>query len=51
MCFLHKVFIVSNGQCEWQLLNCLTPKLLWPIFRSFLKFGQAILVRVLMLNF
>ena len=29
----------------------LTPKLLWPIFRSFLKFGQASLVRVLMLNF
>ena len=29
----------------------LTPKLLWPIFCSFLKFGQAILVRVLMINF
>ena len=31
----------------------LTPKLLWPVFFSFLKFGSQfwILVRVLMLNF
>ena len=29
----------------------LTPKLFWPIFCLFLKFGQPILVRVLMLNF
>ena len=29
----------------------LTTKLLWPGFCSFLKFGQPILVRVLMLNF
>ena len=29
----------------------LTPKILRPIFFSFLKFGHAILIRVLMLNF
>ena len=29
----------------------LTPKLLWHVFCSFLKFGQPILVRVLMLHF
>ena len=34
------------------LINCcLTPKLLWLVFRLFLEFGQAILVRVLILNF
>ena len=36
------------GQCDGYRL---TPKLLWPIFCSFLKFGQPILVGVLMLNF
>ena len=29
----------------------LTPKVLWLVFSLFLKFGQAILVRTLMLNF
>ena len=32
-------------------VNALTPKLLWHIFCLFLKFGQPILVIVLMLNF
>ena len=35
----------SSDDCD------LTPKLLWPVFCSFMKFGQVILVRVLMLNF
>ena len=29
----------------------LTPKLLWPVFYTFMKFGQPILVRVSMLKF
>ena len=31
--------------------NCLIPKILRPIFCSFLKFGQGILARVMMLKF
>ena len=34
-----------------QIILLLTPKLLWPIFCLFLKFGQTILVSVFMLNF
>ena len=38
----------------WQYflaLLALIPKLLWPAINLFLKFGQTILIRVLMLNF
>ena len=33
------------------IVHSLTPKLLWHVSCLFLKFGQSILVRVLMLNF
>ena len=44
----HKVLNLSSGFCYFMTL---IPKLLWPVFCSFLKFGQPILVRVFMLNF
>ena len=42
----------SQNLCVQIHINCtLTPKVLRPVFCSFLKCGQPILVRVLMLNF
>ena len=46
--FIHNVNAIELVGGDNRIL---IPKLLWPIFCFFLKFEQAILVRVLMLNF
>ena len=48
---VHQLTVIGGVLCAGRRrLRWLTPKGLRPIFCSFLKFGQAILVRVLMLN-
>ena len=45
-------FEKAYDRVSWIFLKyALTPKLLWPIFCLFLKFGQPIFIRVLMLNY
>ena len=43
--------IHNNSSSYENYIVISNPKLLWPVFCSFLKFGQPVLVIVLMMNF